>query len=323
MLVLDGAKLLDRTFSQLPDLLRAGDVLVLNETQVIAARIFGTRVPSGGRVEILLLRPAGGGRYDPQAERWEALLKPARRLPVGAQIGFRDLGSARVTAVLADGVREIAFETSGSFENFLERAGRMPLPPYIHNESDYAQARYQTIFARVPGSIAAPTASLHFSHAVLEALGQRGVRLARLVLDVGLGTFRPMQCERLDAHVMHAENYAIPQTTVDEIEKARSEGRRIIAGGTTVMRALEGNQRTHGRLIAGEGTTDLFITPGFPFAVVNGLITNFHLPQSTLLVLVCAFAGHERILRAYEEAISRGYRFFSFGDAMFATLGGE
>ena len=320
---MSGATLADHTFSQLPDVLRSGDVLVLNETRVIAARILGARIPSGGRVEILLIRPSGGGRYDPQAVRWEALLKPARRLPVGEQIGFGNLGVARVTAILADGVREIAFETSGPFEQFLERVGRMPLPPYIHNESDEAQRRYQTVFARVAGSIAAPTASLHFSHAVLQSLTQRGVRLARLVLDVGLGTFRPMQCERLDKHVMHAENYAIPATTVDEIERARSEGRRIIAAGTTVVRALEGNWQTHGRLTAGEGTTDLFITPGFPFSVVDGLITNFHLPQSTLLVLVCAFGGRERILGAYEEAISRGYRFFSFGDAMFVTRGGE
>lgn len=313
----------DRRFSQLPEILRAGDVLVLNETRVIAARIFGTRVPTGGRAELLLLRPAGGGRYDPNAERWEALLKPARRLPVGERIGFGDLGLARVTAVLEDGVREIAFELSLPFEQFLKRAGRMPLPPYIHNASDDAQARYQTVFAREPGSVAAPTASLHFTNDVLDALVVRGVRLARLVLDVGLGTFRPMQCERLDAHVMHEESYAIPQATVNEIETARSEGRRIVAAGTTVMRALEGNRRTHGRLTAGEGTTDLFITPGFPFSVVDALITNFHLPQSTLLVLVCAFAGRARVLRAYEEAISRNYRFFSFGDAMFVTPGGE
>lgn len=323
LLVLDQGEFLDRSFSQLPDVLRSGDLLVLNETRVIAARIFGSRVPSGGRVEILLLRPAGGGRYDPGADRWEALLKPARRLPVGEQIGFGDLGRARVTAALEDGVREIAFELSVPFERFLERAGQMPLPPYIRTSSPDAQARYQTVFARDPGSVAAPTASLHFTHGVLAELRKRGIDLAHLVLDVGLGTFRPMQSERLSEHRMHAETYAIQQRTVAEIERARSQGRRVIAAGTTVMRALEGNYRTYGRLSAGDGSTDLFITPGFPFAVVDGLITNFHLPQSTLLVLVCAFAGRDRVLRAYEAAIARGYRFFSFGDAMFVTPEGR
>lgn len=317
--MLAGVQNEDRTFAQLPEVLLEGDLLVVNETRVIAARIFGTRIPSDGRVEILLLGPAGGGRYDPSAVRWEVLLRPARRLPVGARIGFGDLGEACVTAIREDGVREIAFELEVKFEAFLSRAGRMPLPPYIHNSSEGAQERYQTIFARDPGSVAAPTASLHFTHGVFDALEKRGVRVVRLVLDVGLGTFRPMQAPRLDAHRMHAENYVLPQSTLDEIEFARAAGRRVIAAGTTVMRALEGNHRAHGRLVAGEGRTDLFITPGFHFSVVDGLITNFHLPKSTLLVLVCAFAGRDRVLQAYREAISREYRFFSFGDAMFVT----
>lgn len=308
----------DRIFRDLPELLREGDVLVLNETRVIAARVFGAR-PSGGRVEVLLLRPAHAGRYDPNASSWQALVRPARRLGVGEPILFGDLGSARVSALLDEGIREVQFDLNVPFEEFLERAGRLPLPPYIKNESDEAQARYQTVFAREPGSVAAPTASLHFTPDVLERIEKKGVRVVKLVLDVGLGTFRPMKGERLDEHVMHAESYRLPRETIDEIEAARREGRRVIAAGTTVLRALEGNAARHGRLREGEDETDIFITPGFDFRVVDAMITNFHLPHSTLLVLVCAFAGRERIFRAYRHAIERRYRFFSFGDAMFLT----
>ncbi|HET6894763.1 MAG TPA: S-adenosylmethionine:tRNA ribosyltransferase-isomerase, partial [Candidatus Baltobacteraceae bacterium] len=198
-----------------------------------------------------------------------------------------------------------------------ERAGRLPLPPYIHNESAQAQERYQTIFAREPGSVAAPTASLHFTQAVFDALHARGVQMVKLVLDVGLGTFRPMQSDRLDEHVMHSESFSIPQHTVDAIALAKREKRRVIAAGTTVVRALEGSAAKYGAPHAGEDETDLFITPGFRFRVIDAMITNFHLPQSTLLVLVSAFAGRENILHAYEEAVRREYRFFSFGDAMF------
>jgi S-adenosylmethionine:tRNA ribosyltransferase-isomerase len=199
----------------------------------------------------------------------------------------------------------------------LERAGTLPLPPYIHNESPQVQERYQTIFAREPGSVAAPTASLHFTENVFEALGKKGVEIVKLVLDVGLGTFRPMQGERLHEHVMHGESFEIPQSTVDAIARAKKEGRRIVAAGTTVMRALEGSASKRGVLSAGADETDIFITPGFAFKVVDALITNFHLPHSTLLVLVCAFAGRNAIFNAYKEAIARDYRFFSFGDAMY------
>ena len=283
---------------------------------MIAARLFGRRVPAGGRTELLLLHPAGSLRYDPLALRWVALARPARRLHVGSRIAFEDLGSAEVVRVLDDGAREVAFDLRVPFAQLLDRAGRMPLPPYIRNESQEAQERYQTVFARVPGSVAAPTASLHFTAALLEALERRGIELIRLSLEVGLGTFRPIAHERLDEHTMHAEAYTIEPRAADAIERARREGRRIVAAGTTVVRALEGNLRSHGRIRAGAYETDLFITPGFEFAVVSGLITNFHLPRSTLLVLVGAFAGRRRVLDAYARAVAERYRFYSFGDAM-------
>lgn len=289
---------------------------MLNETRVIAARVFGTR-PSGGRVEILLLRPSHHGRYDPSATRWQALVKPGRRLGEGQRITFGELGEAQIVSVHDDGVRDVEFSLRVPFEAFLDRAGRLPLPPYIHNESEEAQARYQTIFAREPGSVAAPTASLHFTDAVFDALSRRGVTMVKLVLDVGLGTFRPMQGERLEEHVMHAESFSIPQQTADAIAQAKAEGRRVIAAGTTVVRALEGSASKHGVVRAGSDETNIFITPGWRFSVVDAMITNFHLPQSTLLVLVSAFAGRETMLRAYEEAVKSEYRFFSFGDAMF------
>ena len=305
-----------RVFRELPQFLRSGDVLVLNETRVIAARVFGTR-PSGGRVELLLLRPTHHGRYDPQATRWQTLAKPGRRLREGQRVLFSDLGEATVTGVHQDGVRDVEFSLTVPFETFLQKAGRLALPPYIDNDSPEAQERYQTIFAREPGSVAAPTASLHFTQRVLDEITAKGVEIVKLVLDVGLGTFRPMQGERLDQHVMHGESFSIPQATIDTIERGKDQGRRIIASGTTVMRALEGSVREHGRLQSGEDETDIFITPGFEFRVVDAMITNFHLPQSTLLVLVCAFAGPQVIFKAYREAIAREYRFFSFGDAMF------
>jgi S-adenosylmethionine:tRNA ribosyltransferase-isomerase len=316
LLVLRHGEIEHRTFRDLPQYLRGGDLLVLNETRVIAARVFGTR-PTGGHVELLLLRPTHHGRYDPHATRWQALVKPGRRLREGQRVEFGELGQAVITAVYDDGVRDVEFSLTVPFETFLERTGKLPLPPYIHNDSPEAQQRYQTIFAREPGSVAAPTASLHFTEGVLGDIRDKGVEIVKLVLDVGLGTFRPMQGETLDAHVMHSESFSIPQHTADAIARAKREGRRIVAAGTTVMRALEGSAAKHGRLRAGEDETDIFITPGFQFRVVDAMITNFHLPQSTLLVLVSAFAGYDRIMHAYDEAVAREYRFFSFGDAMF------
>lgn len=319
LMVVDGDRIEHRIFRELGDVLRSGDLLVLNETRVIAARIYGTRPGSGGSVEVLLLHPAHAARYDPGTTTWTALVRPAKRLRKGSVIAFGDEGTAHVVSEHDEGLRTLQFQTPHPFERFLERVGRLPLPPYIRNDSKEAQERYQTVFAREPGSVAAPTASLHFTPELLASIEASGVEIARLTLDVGIGTFRPMKGERLAEHRMHAETYVIPPATARAIERAKTQGRRVIAAGTTVMRALEGNIATHGRIVAGEGATSIFIRPGFEFRAVDAMITNFHLPKSTLLVLVSAFAGRERMLHAYREAVAHGYRFFSFGDAMFLT----
>lgn len=319
-MVVDGERLEHRFFYDLPELLRDGDVLAVNETRVIAARLHGERAGSGGRVEVLLLHPAQSMRYDSGATLWTALVRPAKRLRPGDRIVFGTLGTAEVTAERDEGLRDLRFDLEVPFETFLDRAGRLPLPPYIHSDTDEAQRRYQTVFARTPGSVAAPTASLHFTQEVLDRIRNRGVRIVPIVLDVGLGTFRPMKSERISEHIMHAERYEIPPVSAEEIGRAKRDGRRVIAAGTTVIRALEGSAHAHGALRAGEDATDLFIRPGFTFGVVDAAITNFHLPRSTLLVLVSALAGRERIARAYRIAVENGYRFFSFGDAMFVTV---
>ena len=308
-------------FRDLPTLLRNDDLLVVNETRVIAARLFGERTRKAARVELLLLHPAGSQRYDSQALTWLALARPARRLREGDRVRFGEFGEATVTKVLPDGMREVALSLPASLEAFLERAGKIPLPPYIRNETVAAAQRYQTVFARVPGSVAAPTASLHFTPELLIDIEGAGIEIARLTLEVGLGTFRPVTAQRLDEHVMHAEAYEIDPSAADAIERARKRRRRIVAVGTTVVRALEGNFARHGCIKAGEHITDIFIRPGFRFQIVDAMVTNFHLPRSTLLALVSAFAGRERVLEAYREAIARGYRFYSFGDAMFLTCG--
>ncbi len=305
----------DRVFAEFPALLRAGDVLVLNETRVVRARLRARR-EGGASAEVLLLRPRGGGGFDPTAREWLALVRPGRKLRAGARLTFGET-AAQVVGVLPDGPRVLRFDEGVDVGALLERHGEVPLPPYV-GEGDPARGeRYQTVFARVPGSVAAPTASLHFTEAVLDAVRARGVALAPLVLDVGIGTFRPMSGATIDEHVMHAERYAIPAETAAAVAAARREGRRVIAAGTTVLRALEGAALHDGSVPAGEGETALFVTPGFRFRVVDALLTNFHLPRSTLLVLVAAFAGYRATREAYRVAIRRGYRFFSFGDAMF------
>jgi S-adenosylmethionine:tRNA ribosyltransferase-isomerase len=310
----------DLTFAAFPELLRAGDVLVLNETRVIPARLRFTRA-GGGAGEVLLLRPADRDAFAFEARSWFALVRPARRLPPGTRLDFAGAGAA-IEAVAEDGRRIVRFDDGVDVARLLERAGELPLPPYVGAGDGGRAARYQTVFARVPGSVAAPTASLHFTAAVLAAIAERGVEVVRLTLDVGIGTFRPMRAGPIAAHRMHGERYAIPVETAAAVNRARAAGRRIVAAGTTVVRALEGSAQADGRVHAGPAETHLFITPGFRFRVVDALLTNFHLPQSTLLVLVSAFAGYERTRSAYAAAIDRAYRFFSFGDAMFAEREG-
>ncbi len=318
LMVLAGERHEHRVFAQLPSLLRAGDVLVVNETRVIRARLRATREPGGGAAEVLLLRPLDRPRFDLAARRWEALVKPARRLRPGARLRFGDDGSAEVVRAAARGVRELAFELRVPLDLFLERHGTMPLPPYVGPGDEARSARYQTVFARVPGSVAAPTASLHFTSAVLEQIRARGVSIVPLVLDVGLGTFRPIESATLDEHRMHAERYDIPAETAAAVNAAKRESRRVVVAGTTALRALEASA-AGGGVEPGESETALFVTPGFEFRVADVLLTNFHLPQSTLLVLVSAFGGYEPVMRAYQAAIAERYRFYSFGDAMLVS----
>jgi len=305
-----------RVFSDLPALLGPSDVLAFNETRVIRARLRGTR-ESGGAAEILLLRPLDRPRYAADARLWSALVRPGRKLRAGARVRFGDDATCTVEAVLPDGTRALAFDLRVPLEELLERHGEMPLPPYVGSGDEARAARYQTAFARVPGSVAAPTASLHFTPRVLAALHARGVELVPLVLDVGYGTFKPMERERLDEHVMHAERYSISESSARALEAARAAGRRIVAAGTTTARALESAALEDGTVRAGEAETALFVTPGFDFRVTGALLTNFHLPHSTLVVMVSAFAGYDRIQAAYAAAIAERYRFYSFGDAMF------
>jgi S-adenosylmethionine:tRNA ribosyltransferase-isomerase len=319
LMVLRGAAIEHLTFVKFPSLLRRGDVLAINETRVVNARLFGRR-DRGGAAEILLLHPADGAAFSLDARRWEALVRPGRRLTRGSRIEFV-LGGASVVDVAPDGRRTLEFDAQVDVARLIEENGVVPLPPYIRRPPADAGERYQTIFARVPGSVAAPTASLHFTPQVLDAVRARGVEIVPVVLDVGLGTFRPVTTESLDDYVMHAERFDIPQASADAIRCAKAQGRRVVAAGTTVVRALEG-AASGGTLRAGRGTTDLFVTPGFEFRVVDALLTNFHLPRSTLLALVSAFGGYERVMNAYREAIRRRYRFFSFGDAMFIAENG-
>ncbi|MDH2909385.1 MAG: tRNA preQ1(34) S-adenosylmethionine ribosyltransferase-isomerase QueA [Candidatus Eremiobacteraeota bacterium] len=305
-----------RLFRDLDQALRPDDLLVLNETAVIQARLIG-HLAGGGRAEFLLLHPVGSLRYDGAARTWVVLARPGRRLREGSLVSFGDEGEAIVRSTHEDGRREVEFFFRAPFEETIERIGRLPLPPYIHHDDEASQQRYQSIFARVPGSVAAPTASLHFSPELLARLDERGIERCSIVLDIGLGTFRPISTERIDEHEMHEERYEIPASSVAAIEAAKRAGRRVVAVGTTVLRALEGCVLERGALLAGEGATACFIKPGFDFRVVDALITNFHLPRSSLFILVSAFCGRRRMLDAYREAVEREYRFFSFGDAMF------
>jgi len=295
-------------FSDLPDLLREGDLLIMNDSRVIPARLFG-RVETGAAVEILLLRDLG-------ASRWETLVRPGRKFRAGTRIIFdSDLLSGTVSEVLENGNRVIEFNYSGIFMEVLEKLGRTPLPPYIHEELADSE-RYQTIYSRVPGSAAAPTAGLHFTDELFRALEDKGIKRAFVTLHVGLGTFRPVKAENIEEHDMHSEFCVIPPETARAISETKANGGRVIAVGTTSCRTLESFAGSGGTISENSGFTNIFIYPGYKFKLIDGLITNFHLPESTLIMLVSALAGRERVLDAYNTAIAEEYRFFSFGDAM-------
>ena len=309
LLVLDRktGKTEHRHFYDLPEYLRPGDCLILNDSRVIPARLFGTR-PTGGAVEVVLLKDLGGGR-------WECLTRPGRKMRPGAEATFGDELSAVVEEVMPDGNRILRFHYEGIFLEILERLGRMPLPPYIKAQLDDPE-RYQTVYAREPGSAAAPTAGLHFTGELLDKIRAMGVDVRFVTLHVGLGTFRPVKVEDVEAHEMHSEYCTIPEETAEAINRARKNGGRVICVGTTSCRTLESFAKPDGTVEASSGWTNIFIYPGYSFKCVDALVTNFHLPGSTLVMLVSALAGRETILNAYREAVDKKYRFFSFGDAM-------
>lgn len=297
-----------QTFSNITDYLSPKDVLVINETKVLPARLFGKKTDTGRACEFLLLRRLS-------LTDWEVICKPGKKLRVGDEVGFSDDLSATILCKKQDGVTEIRFAYNGVFEEILDALGEMPLPPYIHEKLDDA-TRYQTVYAREQGSAAAPTAGLHFTPELLQKIKDMGVSIARVILHVGLGTFRPVKADNVEDHVMHSEYYEVSQDVANRINSARAGGGRIIAVGTTSVRTLESTADDDGKITASSGFTDIFITPGYRFRAVDALVTNFHLPESTLLMLVSAFAGREETLRMYREAVEEKYRFFSFGDAM-------
>lgn len=296
-------------FYDIVDMLERGDCLVLNDTKVIPARLYGVREDTGGAIEFLLLRRIS-------TDEWEVILKPGRRAKPGARFIFGDELTAEVESVTDDGARIVKFEFEGIFEEVLDRLGEMPLPPYITKKLE-DKSRYQTVYAKNSGSAAAPTAGLHFTPELLDKIRNKGVDIQFVTLHVGLGTFRPVKVENIDEHHMHSEYYYLPQTAADAINKAKAAGGRIISVGTTATRVLETAGAKGSELTECSGWTDIFIYPGYAFKAMDGLITNFHLPESTLVMLVSAFAGREHILHAYAEAVRQRYRFFSFGDAMF------
>lgn len=299
-----------KKFSDITDYLKKGDVLVVNDTKVIPARLIGSKIDTKATIELLLLKELGN-------DTWECLSRPFKRLHVGTKIEFgNSLLVAEVIEKKSEGMVIIKFTYEGLFLNILEQLGEMPLPPYIHEKLE-EKDRYQTIYAKNIGSAAAPTAGLHFTKDLLEKLKEKGVIITSITLHVGLGTFRPVEVEDVSKHKMHSEYYQMSQETADVLNLAKKENRRIIAVGTTSTRTLETIVKKYGEFCECEGNTDIFIYPGYKFEAINGLITNFHLPKSTLLMLVSAFSKREYILKAYEEAIKKEYRFFSFGDAMF------
>jgi len=305
----DSGRIEHHTFRDLVSHLKKGDVLVLNNTRVIPARLIGEKEGTEGKIEVLLLKML-------ELDVWEALVKPGKRLKVGQKVRFGSgLLIGELLDILENGNRRIYFTYSGVFETILDTLGQMPLPPYITAQLE-DQERYQTVYAKERGSVAAPTAGLHFTPELLGELQKKGVEIVEILLHVGLGTFRPVKVENIRDHPMHSEYYRVDLEAAEQINRAKQEGRRIIAVGTTVARTLESVGNDQGRVVPSVGWTDIFIYPGYFFKVVDVLLTNFHFPKSTLIMLVSALAGRELTIKAYELAVLERYRFYSFGDAM-------
>ena len=314
LLVLDrrSGDIFHRRFSDIIDFLHEGDLIVANDSRVLPARIYGVKDGTGARVEFLLLRQLGGNR-------WETLCKPGKKAREGAFFSFGDgILRATVAEVKDDGNRVVDFDCDENFFSTLDKIGQMPLPPYITEELRDKE-RYQTVYSHELGSAAAPTAGLHFTDELMERIRQKGVKIAYVTLHVGLGTFRPVKVEDVTKHKMHSEHYEIPGETARLINETKKNGGRVIAIGTTSCRTLESVATQYGEIRPCEGFTDIFIYPGYEFKVLDGLVTNFHLPESTLIMLVSAFAGYDNIMNAYRTAVNERYRFFSFGDAMFIS----
>ena len=301
-----------QTFSDIIDFLQPGDLLVANDSRVLPARIYGVKSETGARVEFLLLKQVG-------TNRWETLCKPGKKAREGAKFIFGDgILEATVIEVKEDGNRVVEFECEDNFFTALDKIGQMPLPPYITEELKDRE-RYQTVYSNELGSAAAPTAGLHFTNELMQKIKDKGVNIAYVTLHVGLGTFRPVKVDDVTKHKMHSEHYEIPEDTANIINETKKNGGRVIAVGTTSCRTLESVATFFGEIKPCDGFTDIFIYPGYEFKVLHGLITNFHLPESTLIMLVSAFAGYDNVMNAYRTAVDEKYRFFSFGDAMFIS----
>ena len=312
LLVLDKetGKVEHHVFWEIIDYLQEGDCLVINDTKVIPARLIGSKIGTDAKIEVLLLKRK-------ENDVWETLVKPGKKAKVGTRISFGDgLLVGEVVDIVEEGNRLIHFEYEGIFEEILDQLGQMPLPPYITHQLE-DKNRYQTVYAKHSGSAAAPTAGLHFTPELLKEIEEKGVQIARVTLHVGLGTFRPVKVDNILEHHMHSEFYQIDEEAAEKINRAKESGHRVICVGTTSCRTIESAADKNGKLHATNGWTEIFIYPGYEFKVLDCLITNFHLPESTLVMLVSALAGREQVLSAYEEAVKEKYRFFSFGDAMF------
>ena len=312
LLVLDKetGKVEHHVFREIIDYLQEGDCLVINDTKVIPARLIGSKIGTDAKIEVLLLKRK-------ENDVWETLVKPGKKAKVGTRISFGDgLLVGEVVDIVEEGNRLIHFEYEGIFEEILDQLGQMPLPPYITHQLE-DKNRYQTVYAKHSGSAAAPTAGLHFTPELLKEIEEKGVQIARVTLHVGLGTFRPVKVDNILEHHMHSEFYQIDEEAAEKIYRAKESGHRVICVGTTSCRTIESAADKNGKLHATNGWTEIFIYPGYEFKVLDCLITNFHLPESTLVMLVSALAGREQVLSAYEEAVKEKYRFFSFGDAMF------